>query len=70
MTFEEAKKLSRHPDAFHFMDKWMVKDSVSGRPLEGATTEKRAQLAADVCNAHEENKGRPRIYVVEAFTGD
>lgn len=68
MTFNEALKLTHHPKAFHFLDKWMVKNSVTGSPLESAFTERLAQLAADVCNQHEENNGRSRIYVVEGFT--
>jgi hypothetical protein len=65
MNYAEAKAKSRTPEAFTPGDRWMVKNSQTGEPLESAHTEARAQTAADICNEHEEKNNRPRVYVVE-----
>lgn len=67
MTFSQAKAKARNPGAFTTGDKWMVKNSVSGQPVEGAFSEAKAIRAAAVCNEQEQRNGRPAVYTVEAL---
>lgn len=67
MTFNEAKKQALEPQAFSVGETWMVKNSATNRPTEGAGSEAAALKAAAVLNDHETRNGRPAVYVAEAL---
>jgi len=67
MKFNEAKAKTNFPKAFHHLDKWFVKNSKTGLPLESAFTEIDAQRAAEIVNTHEVSNNREPVYVVEMF---
>lgn len=67
MTFNEAKKQALNPQAFLPGETWMVKDSATNRPIEGARSEAAALKAASVLNEHETRNGRPAVYVAEGL---
>lgn len=68
MTFDQARAKCRNRSAFSPGEKWMVLNSLTGEPLEGAISEARAMQAAGWVNDHEVRCGRKPVYVVEALT--
>lgn len=67
MTFNEARQKAKNPEAFAFGDKWMVKNSVTGQPIEGAKTESNAPHAVQNLNEHEQRNGRTAVFAAEAL---
>jgi len=65
MTLNEARKKALHPAAFADRDTWMVKDSATGTPVEGASSWSAAEEAVNILNEHETRNGRIAVYVVE-----
>lgn len=50
--------------AFSDLDRFIVWNAQTCKPVEGHFNEERAQHAAQVLNDHEERYGRPAVYTV------
>ena len=67
VNYKQAKELSRYPHAFSHLDRWMVLNTQTGAPVQGAYNEGMAQQAADLMNEHERRNNRAPVYGVQAL---
>lgn len=58
------RDITVHPHSVHWLDKYLVVNTVTGQVVQGTFNEGEANRAAKVCNDHETRNGRPSIYGV------
>lgn len=68
MNIQEAKKLALNPGAFHHLDKFIVFNRDTKRPVESHGSIVKATFAMTALNEHEERNGRLTRYYVEPVT--